>query len=322
MKKALITGIGGQDGSYLAELLLEKGYDVHGFVRRNEFEDPRRLMPNISDVLERVKLHAISLDNYGEVESAVSALRPDECYHLAAHSFVYSSSGGDYHTFLSNVESAKNMMAAIRVGVPDCRFYFAGSSEIFGNASTSPQNENTPFNPRNMYGLSKLVGYHLMKMERDKGLFACAGFLFNHESPRRGHAFVTRKITSTVARIAKGANEKLKLGDLDARRDWGYSPDYVRAMWLMLQQDKPGDYVIASGKTHSVREFADLAFRVAGLDYKDYLQIDQALVRKSETVELRGDSTKAEKILGWKPETSFEELIELMIKSDLDETSD
>src|SRR3989344_3919290 len=236
-KRVLITGIRGQDGSYLAEFLLDKGYEVHGIVRRSDLDNPQQTCQNILGIIDKITLHAGSLDNYSSIQSIIEKVKPDECYHFSAQSFVYLSPEEVSETFRLNIEGTHFLLQALMKKAPKCRFYFAGSSEMFGNARESPQNENTVFFPRSAYGVSKLAGYHFMRaLREDNGFFGCAGFCFNHESPRRGYTFVTKKITSAVGRIAAGSKEKLKLGNLDARRDWGYSPDYVRAIWLMLQQ--------------------------------------------------------------------------------------
>ncbi|MBI5571865.1 MAG: GDP-mannose 4,6-dehydratase [Desulfomonile tiedjei] len=318
--KAVITGLAGQDGSYLAEFLLEKGYEVHGLVRRDALESPEdklwRLQPFLSDLI----LHASSLDNPGGISSILAKVKPRECYHLAAHSFVNYSFEDDFAVMAANLNTTLFVLAAVREVVPECRFYFAGSSEMFGNAPVSPQNESTPFNPRTPYGISKLAGFHVTKTYRDAHrLFACTGILFNHESPRRGLEYVTRKISHAAARISLGRQSQLRLGNLDALRDWGHSADYVRAMWLMLQQDRPDDYVVASGVAHTVREFAETAFREVGLDWKKFVCVDPQLYRSPETRPLTGDSSKSRTKLGWAPSVSFEELVSIMVQADLKE---
>lgn len=318
MKKALITGITGQDGSYLAELLLDHGYEVHGIVRRVAIEDPMHRMWRIRQILDRVILHSASLENYPSIFNVVESIRPDECYHLAAQSFVSYSFEDEFSTIQTNISGTHSILSAIKLKAPDCRFYFAGSSEMFGKVRQSPQNEETIFHPRSSYGISKVAGFHLTRNYREAyGLFALSGILFNHESPRRGHEYVTRKITSTVARIKLGLTDKLVLGNLEARRDWGHSRDFVEAMWLMLQQEKPNDYVIATGVAHSVRDFVEGAFQVVGLDPYQYLEIDEKLFRPAEPLPLVGDPAKAKAQLGWQPRTSFPDLVREMVSSDL-----
>jgi len=316
-KKALITGITGQDGSYLAEFLLEKGYEVHGIVRRVAFEDPEHRLWRIRHIQDKVILHAGSLESYASVFDVVDKVRPDECYHLAAQSFVSYSFEDEFSTINTNINGTHYMMAAIKNRAPHCRFYFAASSEMFGNVP-APQNENTPFYPRSPYGVSKLAGFHLTRNYREAyNLYALSGILFNHESPRRGYEFVTRKVTNTVAKIKLGLAKELKLGNLEARRDWGYAADYVKAMWLMLQQDEPEDYVAATGETHSVRELVETAFSYVGLDWREYVVTDERFYRPAEIYELRGDFSKARRKLGWEPTTSFKDLVQLMVEADL-----
>lgn len=318
MKKALITGITGQDGSYLAEFLLSKGYEVHGIVRRVALEDSERRLWRIRHILDKVILHSASLESYASIFNVVEKVQPDECYHLAAQSFVSYSFEDESSTLLTNIMGTQYVLSALKEKAPQCRFYFAASSEMFGNVKETPQNENTPFHPRSPYGISKVAGYYLTLNYREAyGMFACNGIAFNHESPRRGYEFVTRKITSTVAKIKLGLAKELRLGNLDARRDWGFAGDYVEAMWLMLQQDEPDDYVIATGETHSVREFAELAFSYVGLDWKKYVVVDEKFYRPAEVSLLCGDYSKARKKLGWQPKVKFAELIKMMIDHDL-----
>jgi GDPmannose 4,6-dehydratase len=318
-KTALITGISGQDGSYLAELLLAKGYEVHGVVKRAALEDPGHKLWRLGPILNRLFLHSSSMQDHGAVSKIVRELQPDECYHLAAESFVSYSFQDELPTINNNITGTLLVLSALKEEAPHCRFYFAGSSEMFGNAAQTPQNENTPFNPRSPYGISKVAGFHLTRSYRELyNLHACSGILFNHESPRRGFEFVTRKITNAVARIKLGKATELRLGNLEATRDWGFSGDYVEAMWLILQQDPPGDYVIASGISHSVREFVELAFQEAALDWRDYVVIDQTFVRPNELRPLRGDYSKARRGLGWSPKVGFHELVRMMVKADLD----
>lgn len=318
MPKALITGISGQDGSYLAELLLKEGYEVHGLVRRASLEDPARSLNRLQGVLDDLVLHAGSLESHASLFECVRKSKPDELYHLGAQSFVSYSFEEESSTMETNLGSTHSLLSAVRQLAPDCRFYFACSSEAFGRASSSPQNEQTPFNPRSIYGISKVAGFHLVKAHRENhGLRAASGILFNHESPRRGREFVTRKITSHAAAIQAGKAQKLLLGNLDARRDWGHARDYVKAMVRIARNETPRDYVIATGQTHSVREFCELAFAQLGLDYREHVQTDERFFRPSEPIELRGDSSKAERELEWRPETTFSEIIEEMTEADV-----
>lgn len=319
MKKALITGITGQDGSYLSELLLEKGYEVHGIVRRVAIEHPQARMWRIRHLLDRIKVHSASMESYASIFDIIADVKPDECYHLAAQSFVSYSFEDEFSTINTNLNGTHYVLSAIKRQAPHCRFYFAASSEMFGNAAETPQNENTPFHPRSPYGISKMAGFELTKNYREAyGLFALSGILFNHESPRRGGEFVTRKITSGAAKIKLGLEKEIRLGNVEALRDWGHSRDYVRAMWLMLQQDEPEDYVVASGESRSVREFLELSFECVGLDYRKYLVIDENLYRPSEVNILQGDASKARKKLAWFPEVSFKELVREMVAGDLE----
>jgi GDPmannose 4,6-dehydratase len=318
MKTALITGITGQDGSYLAELLLDKGYEVHGIVRRVALEDPEHRLARIRELLGRVKLHPASLESYPSLYKVVAAVQPDEVYHLAAQSFVSYSFEDEFSTINTNINGTHYMLSCVHEVSPRARFYFAASSEMFGEVPISPQSESTPLHPRSAYGISKVAGYHLTKNYREAyKLHASSGILFNHESPRRGKEFVTRKISSHVARIKLGLAKSLSLGNLDARRDWGHARDYVVAMWTMLQQDDPDDYVIASGETHSVREFLDIAFGYVGLQPEEYVVQDPAFFRPAEITLLHGDSAKAARTFGWKYKRSFANLVEEMVEADL-----
>ncbi len=318
MRKALITGITGQDGSYLAELLLSKGYETHGLVRRVALEDPGHRLRRIAEVHDRLTLHAGSLESFPSLYQIVRRVQPDECYHLAAQSFVSYSFDDEFSTLNTNINGTHYLLAAIHEAAPRCRFYFAGSSEMFGKAEEIPQTERTRFHPRSAYGISKVAGFDLTRNYREAyGLHASVGILFNHESERRGHEFVTRKITSGAAAIAAGRKRELRLGNLEARRDWGYSPDYVEAMWRMLQQDTPDDYVVATGETHSVREFTEMAFSLAGLHYQDYVVTDPQLYRPAEVDLLIGNPAKARERLGWESKTPFESLVRRMMEADL-----
>ena len=318
MKKALITGITGQDGSYLSELLLEKGYEVHGIVRRVAIEHPQARMWRIRHLLDRIKIHSASMESYASIFDIVADVKPDECYHLAAQSFVSYSFEDEFSTINTNLNGTHYMLSAIKRQAPNCRFYFAASSEMFGNVKETPQNESTPFHPRSPYGISKMAGFELTKNYREAyDLFALSGILFNHESPRRGAEFVTRKITSSAVKIKLAIEKEIRLGNLEAKRDWGHARDYVSAMWLMLQQKDPDDFVIASGETHSVKEFLELAFSIAGLDPAQHLITDKKLYRPSEINVLQGDASKAHSKLGWHPTVSFQELVAEMVESDL-----
>ena len=318
MPTALITGITGQDGSYLAEFLLEKGYDVHGIVRRVAIEDPEHRLGRIRHLYNKVTLHPASLESYPSLFNVIRDVRPDECYHLAAQSFVSYSFEDEFSTFNTNIDGTHYMLSSIKQVAPECRFYFAGSSEMFGKVREVPQNEDTDFHPRSAYGITKVAGFHLTRNYREAyGLKAASGILYNHESPRRGFEFVTRKITGTVARIKAGKAKELRLGNLDAQRDWGYAKEYVEAMWLILQQDEPRDYVIATGEAHSVREFVDAAFSHVGLDYRDYVTTDPLYYRPAEVDILLGDPSRAYADLGWKARTHFTDLVRLMVDADL-----
>jgi GDPmannose 4,6-dehydratase len=314
---ALITGITGQDGSYLAELLLAKGYEVHGIVRRVALEDHENRLQRLAAIRDSVVLHAGSLESFPSLHQIVRRVQPDECYHLAAQSFVSYSFDDEFSTLNSNINGTHFMLSAVKDAAPHCRFYFAGSSEMFGKVTEIPQVETTRFHPRSAYGISTVAGFDLTRNYREAyGIFACNGILFNHDSARRGHEFVTRKISFGAASIAAGKSSQLRLGNLDARRDWGHAPDYVEAMWLMLQQEIPDDYVVATGKSHSVRDFCDAAFACVGLDYRDYVVTDPQLYRPAEVDLLIGDATKAKEALGWTSHTSFEALVRLMVESD------
>ena len=318
MKRALITGITGQDGSYLAELLLEKGYEVHGIVRRVAIEDPEHRLWRILHFKDRLHLHAASLESLPSIYRVFQTVKPDECYHLAAQSFVAYSFEDEFSTLNANINGTHYVLAALRDCAPDCRFYFAASSEMFGKVAQVPQTELTSFHPRSAYGISKVAGFDLTRNYREAyDIQASSGILYNHESPRRGFEFVTRKITSHAAKVKLGLAKEVRLGNLDARRDWGHAREYVRAMWIMLQQDQPDDYVIATGEQHSVREFAELAFARLGLDYREHVVVDPQFLRPAEVETLLGDASKARQKLGWTYQVPFKSLVEDMVDADL-----
>jgi GDPmannose 4,6-dehydratase len=320
-KKSLVTGITGQDGSYLAELLLGKGYEVHGLIRRASSFNTERLEPIYQDPHRsdaRLFLHYGDLADSIVVSTLIAEIKPDEIYNLAAQSHVRVSFDIPEYTGDITAVGTTRILEAMRKATPDARFYQASSSEMYGLAQERPQRETTPFYPRSPYGVAKVYSYWMAVNYRESyGLHASNGVLFNHESPRRGETFVTRKITRAVARIKAGLQKKLFLGNLDAKRDWGYAPEYVEAMWMMLQQDKPDDYVIATGETHTVREFLDLAFKHAGLEWEKFVEIDPRYYRPAEVDVLIGDASKAKKQLGWKPKTNFEELVRIMTEADM-----
>ena len=318
--RALITGITGQDGSYLAELLLDKGYEVHGLIRRSSTVNTSRIdhiyrEPHEPDA--RLFLHHSDLTSTDILPSLLQDLRPAEVYHLGGQSHVrVSFEEAEYTGDVTGLGTTR-VLEAIRHSGIDTRFYQASSSEMFGNAPP-PQNESTPLQPRSPYACAKAYAYWMTAGYRDAyGMFACNGILFNHESPRRGDTFVTRKITMALARILAGSQDRLYLGNLDAKRDWGYAPDYVEAMWMMLQQDQPDDYVVGTGVTHSVNEFLEAAFSYAGLDWREYVEFDERYTRPNEVNYLVADSTKAKQRLGWEPKVSFEELVKIMVDADV-----
>jgi len=319
-KVALITGITGQDGSYLAELLLSKGYKVHGIVRRVALEDENHRLWRIRKILDDITLHSGSLESYASLFNIILKIKPNEVYHLAAQSYVGYSFEDEFSTLNININGTHYLLSAVKEFVDSkVRFYFAGSSEMFGKVKQTPQNEKTPFNPRSSYGISKVTGYHLTKNYREAyKLHASSGILFNHESPRRGFEFVTRKISHGVARIKKGLQKKIKLGNLKSKRDWGHAKDYVEAMWLMLQQEHPEDYVIGTGKDYSVEDFAKKAFAHVGLNYKDHIILDKNLIRPAEVDTLLADYTKAKKNLKWEPKITFDDLVANMVEQDLE----
>jgi GDPmannose 4,6-dehydratase len=315
LPSALITGITGQDGSYLAELLLEKGYEVHGMVRRSSTERFDR----IEHLRDRITLHQADLLDHRSLVDALRAAKPDEVYNLAAMSFVAVSWIQPTLTAEFTGVGVTRMLEAVREVCPEARFYQASSSEMFGKVLETPQTESTPFYPRSPYGVAKVYGHFITVNYRESyDLFATSGILFNHESPRRGLEFVTRKITWHAAAIKLGQRSELALGNLDAKRDWGYAKDYVDAMWRMLQHDEPGDFVIATGETNTVRRCVEIAFDEAGLEWEPYVRLDPQFLRPAEVDLLVGDPTKAKDVLGWVPETSFEELIRLMVRADLE----
>ena len=319
MKKALITGITGQDGSYLAEFLLKKKYKVYGFIRRVALEDEAHRLWRIRHLLKKIDLTSASLESYASIVKIIQKIKPDEVYHLAAQSYVSYSFQDEFSTLNTNINGTHFILSAIKEFSPKSKFYFAASSEMFGKVVKTPQNELTAFYPRSSYGISKVAGFDLTRNYREAyNLFACSGILFNHESPRRGFEFVTRKISFAVAKIKLGLQKSLYLGNLNAKRDWGHAQDYIKAMWLMLQKKKPTDYVVGTGKTYSVKEFVKIAFNHVGLNYKDYVKKDKRLFRPAEVDLLKADFSKAKKELRWKPETSFKDLVTNMVDSDLD----
>ncbi len=342
MKKALITGITGQDGSYLAEFLLEKGYEVHGIIRRVAMEDGRAHVSRIEHIASQMTLHKGDIQHENRLFEIFDKVHPDECYHLAAQSFVHDSFEDEETILETNIRGTKNMLAALRSKTPACRFYFAGSSEMFGKVQEVPQTEKTIFYPRSPYGISKVAGFYWTRLYREAyGTFACSGILFNHESPRRGSEFVTRKITQAVARIKFGLDNTLVLGNLDAKRDWGFSGDYVRAMWMMTQSPESKEYVIATGRNYSIHDFISRAFDMLNLQFdiidlhglpnekadaeiEKYKKTKGVFViqhprfyRPAEVHELLGDASKAKRELGWEPQVTFEKLVEMMVINDL-----
>ncbi len=315
MKKVLITGITGQDGSYLADFMLEKGYEVHGMVRRASTENDER----IEHLKGKIHIHQGDLLDFMSLVELVDTVRPTEIYNLAAQSFVPTSWNQPVLTGEFTALGVTRILEAIKLIDRKIKFYQASSSEMFGKVQEIPQKETTIFYPRSPYGVAKVYGHWITINYRESyDIFACSGILFNHESPRRGREFVTRKITDTVSRIKLGLDDKLYLGNMDAKRDWGFAGDYVRAMWAMLQQDKPDDFVIATGETHSVKEFVELSFDRVGLDWKKYVEVDKSLFRPAEVHQLIGDASKAKRILKWEPTISFKELINMMIDSDME----
>jgi GDPmannose 4,6-dehydratase len=318
MPSVLITGINGQDGSYLAEKLIKKGYHVHGIIRQEAFEAGGSRTDNIQHLMDDIQLHIGSVNNHLFVHKVIADIKPDECYHLAASSFVDQNFNDEMNIWSINFQATHFLLASIKELAPLCKFYFAGSSEMFGDTVESPQNEQSVFKPRTLYGISKLAAYHLVNNYRAQyNLFASTGILYNHESPRRGYQFVTRKITRQVAKIHLGLEDHIELGNLDGCRDWGYAPEYVEAMWLMLQQSEANDYVIATGQTHTVAQLLDCAFSAVNLNYKEYLKINPNLYRREPQNILKGDSSKAFKRLKWTPKKTFEAMIHEMVASDI-----
>ena len=317
-RKALITGITGQDGSYLSEFLLKKNYEVHGLIRRVALEDKTHRYWRIKNIIDDLHIHHGSLESYASIVKIVQKIKPTEIYHLGAQSYIDYAFKDEFSTINTNVNGTHFILAAIRDFSPKSKFYFAGSSEMFGKVQETPQSEKTIFYPRSNYGISKVTGFDLTRNYREAyNLFCCSGILFNHESPRRGFEFVTRKISHTVARIKCGLENRLELGNINSKRDWGHAKDYVEAMWMMLQRNKPDDFVIGTGKQYSVEDFAKLAFELVGLNYKKYLVVKDNLKRPAEVDTLLANPSKAKKLLGWKPKVTFKELVKDMVNSDL-----
>lgn len=317
MRTALISGITGMDGSHLAELLLSKDYKVHGIVRHNATEHNDHRLWRIKDILPQIILHHADLTSYPSLHRVICEVKPDELYHLGAISYVGYTFDDEYSCFNTNLHSTHYILDIIRRNCPDCRIYFAGTSEMYGNTTETPQNELTPFYPCSPYGIAKYAAFNLCQMYRKAyKLFVACGILFNHTSPRRGEIFASRKITKTVAQIALGLKNELIMGKTDTYRDFGYAPDYVEAMWLMLQQDTPNDFVISTNETHTIREIIDIAFAQVNLDPDTYLKYDSSFVRANELIQLQGDYSKAFKKLGWYPKMKFDDIIKLMIEND------
>ena len=323
MKKALITGISGQDGSYLSEFLLKKNYEVHGIIRRVALEDETHRLWRLRNIRNEVKLHSGSLESFPSLAKIINKIQPNEIYHLAAQSYVGNSFEDEFSTLNTNINGTHYMLSSMKEFSPKSKFYFAGSSEMFGKAVESPQNENTKFYPRSAYGISKVAGFELTRNYREAyNFYASAGILFNHESPRRGFEFVTRKISLAVAKIKNNLQKELTLGNIKAKRDWGHAKDYVEAMWLILQQKKAEDFVIGTGDQHSVEDFLDIAFRHIGKNYKDYIRIDERLFRPAEVETLLADPTNSKKKLKWEPRIKFEDLVKEMVEADLKNIKD
>jgi len=313
-KVAFITGVSGQDGSYLAELLIKKKYKVFGICNPNK----KINLKNLLNVKNKITLKKIDINNYKSIKSLIKKYKPNEFYHLAAQSFINYKFEDEFFKLNPNINGTHYILSAIKEYSKKTKFYFAASSELFGNAISSPQNENSKFNPRSAYGVSKIAGYYLTKNYREAyNLYACSGILFNHESVRRNTNFVSRKITKNLSLILKGKIKNIKLGNINSKRDWGHARDYVLAMWKMLQLNKPTDFVIGSGKTHSVKQFIKVAFDKVNLDYRKYIKIDKKLFRPDDKVLLKANPIKAQKILKWKPKISFMELVHEMVDHDL-----
>ena len=318
-KKALITGISGQDGSYLAELLLSKDYVVHGTLRKVSSKKNHNQLWRIQHLLKKLKLHEVSLDSYRTISDLIKSLQPDEVYHLAAQSYIDHIFKDEFLTLNTNINGTHYVLSAIKETSRHSRFYFAGSSEMFGNVKKFPQNETTPFYPNSTYAISKVSGFNLTRYYREAyNIHASSGILFSHESPRRGLEFVTRKISYGVAAIKANLEKKIVLGNINSIRDWGHAKDYVKAMWMILQKEKPEDYVVGTGETHSVEEFIRKSFELVNLNYKDHIIIDKNLIRSKEASNIIADYTKAKKKLMWKPEITFDNLILEMVSSDLE----
>ena len=315
--KALITGITGQDGSYLAEFLLKKGYEVHGIVRRVAIENPDHRLWRIKKIQKKIHLHSGTMESYANIFKILNKVKPNEFYHLAAQSYVDYSFEDQFSTLSSNISSTHYCLSAIKESGLKTKFYFAGSSEMFGKVKKTPQNEETPFHPRSPYGISKVAGFDLTRNFRESyGIHASTGILFNHESERRGYEFVTRKITQAVSLIKLKKLKYLELGNLEAKRDWGYAPEYIQAMWLMLQQKKPNDFVVGTGKAYTIKYFAKNAFNVLGLDFQKYIKINKKFFRPAEVDLLVADSSKIKSAIGWKAKTNINKLIEKMVIND------
>jgi GDPmannose 4,6-dehydratase len=317
-KKALITGITGQDGSYLAELLISKKYEVHGIIRRVALGDYNKRLWRLKNILKKIKLHSASLESYASLAIIIQKIKPGEIYHLAAQSYIDYAFKDEFSTMNTNINGTHHLLSIVKNFSPKSKFYFAGSSEMFGKATEIPQKETTRFYPRSTYGISKCAGYELTRNYREAyNLFCCSGILFNHESPRRGEEFVSRKITRAIANIKLRKQKYLMLGNIHSKRDWGHAKDYVKAMWLMLQKKKAEDFVVGTGKQYSVLEFVKIAFKSVKLNYKNFLKIDRKLLRPAEVDSLLADSTKAKKKLQWKPKITFKEMIKEMVLYDI-----